>query len=89
MKRITCILLSLFLFAVAAARGAEPSTLATPSDSANPIATDDFGTTAYVENVGVRPDKPVDYMTLDNLLNGGRTFVQAFTDAMVKQIRGN
>lgn len=56
---------------------------------AKPIVTDDFGTTAYIENVGVRPDLPVDYMTLDNLLNGGRAFVQAFTDAIVKQIRGN
>jgi C-terminal processing protease CtpA/Prc len=56
---------------------------------AQPIVTDDFGTTAYVENVGVRPDIPVDYMTLDNLLSGGKAFVQAFTDAIVKQIQGN
>ena len=56
---------------------------------AKPVVSADFATTAYIENVGVRPDIAVDYMTKDNLLNGGRTFVQTFTDAIVKQIRGN
>ncbi|HYL76642.1 MAG TPA: S41 family peptidase [Bryobacteraceae bacterium] len=52
----------------------------------NPIVTNDFPTAPYVENIGVRPEIVQDYMTLDNLLNKGATFVQAFTDAMVKVI---
>ncbi len=54
---------------------------------AAPIVTDDFGTSAYIENVGVRPDVQIDYMTRDNLLNAGRSFVQAFTDVIVQQIQ--
>jgi C-terminal processing protease CtpA/Prc len=32
-----------------------------------PVVTPDYPTTSYVENVGVRPDLPFDYMTADNL----------------------
>ena len=53
-----------------------------------PIITPDFPPTQYIENVGVRPDVAIDYMTLDNLVNSGRPFVQAFTDVIVKQIGG-
>ena len=49
-----------------------------------PVAVQGYPTTNYVENVGVQPDTIVDYMTLDNLLNHGATFVQAFTDAVLK-----
>jgi hypothetical protein len=42
------------------------------------IQTTDFPPTPYIENVGVRPDIPVDYMTTTNLLTGGAPFVQAF-----------
>lgn len=52
----------------------------------NPIVTDEFPAAPYVENIGVRPEIVQDYMTLDNLLNKGATFVQAFTDAIVKVI---
>lgn len=52
-----------------------------------PIVTDDLPTMPYVENIGVRPDIVVDYMTRDNLLNGGNAFVAAFTDAIVRQIQ--
>jgi len=52
----------------------------------NPIVTDEFPAAPYVENIGVRPEIVQDYMTLDNLLNKGATFVQAFTDAIVKLI---
>jgi hypothetical protein len=55
----------------------------------NPIVTSDYPTTRYVENVGVRPDIEEDYMTLDNLLNGGRTYVERFTAAMVEHIRNS
>jgi len=41
----------------------------------------------YLENIGVEPDIEADYMTRDNLLNGGRTFVDAFTQAMLERIR--
>jgi hypothetical protein len=51
-----------------------------------PIVTSDYPTAPYVENIGVRPDIGVDYMTLDNLLNHGRSFVNAFTGAMVDLI---
>ena len=52
----------------------------------NPVVTPDYPTAPYVENIGVRPDVVQDYMTTDNLLNQGSTFVQAFTNAMVKYI---
>lgn len=52
----------------------------------NPVTTPDYPTAPYVENIGVRPDIVQDYMTIDNLTNRGATFVQAFTDAMVKYI---
>ena len=41
----------------------------------------------YVENVGVRPDVEVDFMTRDNLLQRGRSFVEGFTNAVVEHIR--
>jgi hypothetical protein len=52
-----------------------------------PIATVDYPLTSYIENVGVRPDVEIDYMTRDNLINAGRPFVQAFTDTIVQQIQ--
>ena len=41
----------------------------------------------YIENVGALPDIEVDYMTRDNLMNGGRSFVDAFTTAIIEHIR--
>jgi len=43
----------------------------------------------YVENVGVHPEIDYDYMTTDNLMQGGKPFVDAFTEAMVGHIRKN
>lgn len=43
--------------------------------------------TSYIENVGALPDIEIDYQTMDNLLNGGRSYVEGFTRAMVDQIR--
>ncbi|MDQ2946735.1 MAG: S41 family peptidase [Acidobacteriota bacterium] len=51
------------------------------------IAVDGFPTTTHIENVGVRPDIEVDYMTKDNLLQRGKPFVDAFTAAMVNLIQ--
>src|SRR3989442_1687923 len=53
-----------------------------------PVVTSDYPTTRYIENVGVRPDTVVDYMTVDNLVNKGAAFVAAFTDAAVKLAKG-
>jgi len=50
------------------------------------IATEDFGETNVLENTGVRPDIPYDYMTRDNLLNAGAPFVEAFTAAILAEI---
>ncbi|HNY39408.1 MAG TPA: S41 family peptidase [Bryobacteraceae bacterium] len=41
---------------------------------------------AYIENVGARPDIELDIMTEENLLNGGAPFVQGFTRAIVEHI---
>lgn len=54
---------------------------------AYPILTEDYPAAPYVENIGVRPDIEADYMTRENLLNGGRAFVDAFTASMVEHIR--
>jgi hypothetical protein len=35
----------------------------------------------------VRPEVEIDYMTKDNLLKGGRGFVDAFTKAMIDEIK--
>lgn len=51
-----------------------------------PVTTPEFPTTSYVENVGVRPEIAADYMTADNLLNQGQSFVKAFTDAAVQLV---
>jgi len=53
------------------------------------IATTEFPTTNVIENVGVRPDIPVDYMTKDNLVNNGSDFVGRFTQAILAEIRKN
>jgi hypothetical protein len=45
-----------------------------------------FPTSPFLENVGVRPDVELDYMTVDNLRNGGRTFVAEFTKVIVNEI---
>jgi hypothetical protein len=52
-----------------------------------PVVTLDYPAAPYVENIGVRPDLEYDYMTRENLLSGGRGFVEAFTSAMVEHIR--
>ncbi|MGI8744235.1 MAG: S41 family peptidase [Bryobacteraceae bacterium] len=52
----------------------------------NPITTDDFPATAYIENVGVRPDVQIDYMTTANLLQRGTPFFDAVTAALLAQM---
>jgi hypothetical protein len=52
------------------------------------IQTAEYPPAPYIENIGVRPDIPLDYMTRDNLMNGGASFVQSFTAAIVALARG-
>jgi C-terminal processing protease CtpA/Prc len=53
----------------------------------NQVVSQDFGVTPYIENVGVRPDLPFDYMTEDNLLNRGKPFVDAFVAAVTALVQ--
>lgn len=46
------------------------------------IYTPEFPPAPYIENIGVRPDIVLDYMTRNNLMTGGQPFVQAFTQAV-------
>ncbi|MGB2714090.1 MAG: S41 family peptidase [Vicinamibacterales bacterium] len=46
------------------------------------VNTPDFPPAPYIENIGVRPDIPVDYMTRQNLMTGGAPFVQAIIQAV-------
>ena len=52
----------------------------------NPIVTSDYPTAPYVENIGVRPEIQVDYMTRDNLTQAGKPFVDTFVAAMQSAI---
>jgi C-terminal processing protease CtpA/Prc len=47
------------------------------------VSTPDFPPAPYIENIGVRPDIVVDYMTRANLMGAGAPFVQAFTQTAV------
>jgi hypothetical protein len=41
----------------------------------------------YIENIGALPDILLEYQTRDNLMSGGRAYVDGFTQAIVDQIR--
>ena len=51
---------------------------------ARPVTTPGFPASRYIENVGVYPDVLGEFMTKENLLNGGRTFTQSFTEEVLK-----
>ena len=53
------------------------------------VTTPDYPAAPYIENVGVRPDIVVDYMTKENLLNRGEPFVRRFTEEIVKHVRNS
>ena len=53
----------------------------------NDITTAEYPAEPYVENIGVRPDIEVDYMTTDNLNRNGKPFVDAFVNAAVNLIQ--
>ncbi len=50
------------------------------------ITVEGFPTTQYIENVGVRPDIELDYMTTPNLLQNGVPFVAEFTRILLEEI---
>jgi len=50
------------------------------------VNTPGFPSAPYLENIGVYPDVQADYQTRDNLLNGGQTFVQGFSNLIHKLI---
>lgn len=47
-----------------------------------------YPTSSYIENIGVHPDFPADYMTRDNLMNRGAGYVEGFSQAIVNLITG-
>lgn len=51
------------------------------------VMTREYPSAPFVENIGVWPDIPYDYQTVENLMDGGRPYVRAFTDAIVGHIR--
>ena len=50
------------------------------------VVTPDFPASNYLENTGVYPDIVENYMTYDNLMTGGRTFVTNFSAAIANLI---
>lgn len=52
-----------------------------------PVLREGYPYTGVIENVGVHPDVIEDYMTRENLLNGGATYVQRFLWSMAAYIR--
>jgi len=53
-----------------------------------PVAITGYPTAHYIENIGAHADVRLDYMTKENLVTGGRPFVDAFTSMIVAHIRG-
>jgi C-terminal processing protease CtpA/Prc len=54
----------------------------------DPVAVVGYPTSYYIENIGVQPDVEYDFMTRENLLQRGLPFVNAFTAALLEDIRG-
>lgn len=50
------------------------------------VVTNEFPTSAYIENIGVRPDRELEYMTRENLLQRGAPFVNAFSRIILEEI---
>ncbi len=50
------------------------------------VVTPEFPTAPYIENIGVRPDRELDYMTRDNLIQRGAPFVDAFSRILLEEI---
>jgi len=52
----------------------------------NPVVSAEYPTAPYVENIGVHPEIEADYMTRDNLMQGGKPFVEALIAAIVAEV---
>jgi hypothetical protein len=50
------------------------------------VRTADYPLSHYVENLGVQPDIPWNYMRVDNMLEGGKLFVDAFLAEIAHQV---
>ena len=55
----------------------------------HPIVTAEYPAAPLVENIGVRPDITLDYMTRDNLINHGAAFVTQITSTLLNQINSS
>jgi C-terminal processing protease CtpA/Prc len=53
------------------------------------ITTAEYPSAPYVENIGVRPEIVVDYMTIANLDQRGKPFVDAFVAAIIAEIESH
>jgi hypothetical protein len=53
-----------------------------------PIATAEYPAATYIENIGVRPDIELDYMTAANLRSGGKGFFDSVTALTLDHIKG-
>ncbi len=51
-----------------------------------PVIAEGFPEMPFIENIGVRPDREAEYMTVDNLTNKGKAFVEGFLAAMLEHI---
>jgi len=51
-----------------------------------PVSAPGYPTTRTLENVGVHPDIPLEYMTRDNLMQNGAPFVEGFSRALLSRI---
>ncbi|HET8550405.1 MAG TPA: S41 family peptidase [Bryobacteraceae bacterium] len=52
-----------------------------------PITADGYPTAPYIENTGAHADVRLDYMSRENLMSGGRQFVEAFTRVLVEHVK--
>lgn len=55
---------------------------------ARPIASPDLPTAPFIENIGVIPDIPLEYMTRENLMTRGRPFLESVARIAADHIRG-
>jgi hypothetical protein len=51
------------------------------------VVSQDYPSAPYIENIGVRPDIPLDIMTADNLVRNGKPFLDVVVAAMVDHIQ--
>jgi C-terminal processing protease CtpA/Prc len=52
-----------------------------------PVGNTGYPYTEYIENVGVWPEVPSDYMTKENLLQNGAPFIRGFLEHLAYEIR--